>query len=614
MIAPGRWRIGLSLVLLATVVRLVWALCVPTIPVGDFATYRESAMQLGELGHLDHGFIYMPGWVVLLAGLHLLGGEVLAAKLLGVAFGGFACGPLYVIAARLFDAPGAERTPSWRGAMTSAPVALVTGLSYALWPAGIALGSVVGTDIPAAATMLLGVALLVAWGPSRPWLASAAFGAVMGLAAYLRAVALPLTALSAVYWVVRRTGARATVARTAVAIALTVTVLLPWGLRNRRVNGEFFLTDSHGGITALMGNDPNTEGTYSRSLSVTFRELTGRTFLSEPHRETDRIAYRLARQWIVAEPLWTAGMIAMRAERLFAAERGLLYWSIYRPGVLPPAVAAWFNVHRPLIVGLTDWFYLAFVLALCAGFGFAWAERRWTVCVPAAFALAQVGTYVLFVAEPRYRLTTEVFLFPIAGLGAHRLVTGGRALVGRLAARGPGPRVDPAAARGWLGTGVAVVVLIVAGVATVYGGAALRDRHRWAATVWRVDGQPRLALWHPRRSGGGASAVRGTPPGATLTVAPGKQEAASVIVLPDVALPPGPVQLEVDVDWPMAASGAATVTVGPATAAAGVRRASGTFVHAGGPLRVEARLTAADGAAPLKAAVTAVRVHSGAAP
>ena len=125
---------------------------------------------------------------------------------------------------------------------------------------------------------------------------------------------------------------------------------------------------------------------------------------------------------------------------------------------------------------------------------------------------------------------------------------------------------------------------------------------------------PGLALWHPQRSDGGASAVRGTPPGATLTLASAKGVAASVIVLPDVALPAGPIQLAFDVEWPATVSGAATVTVGPATATAGVRQATGTFIHAGGPLRVEARLTAGDGAAPLTAAVTAVRVHSGAAP
>ena len=64
----GRWRWGVPLVALAFWLRFVWVLAVPTVPVGDFATYRESANYLLEFGSLDHGFIYMPGFVLMLAG------------------------------------------------------------------------------------------------------------------------------------------------------------------------------------------------------------------------------------------------------------------------------------------------------------------------------------------------------------------------------------------------------------------------------------------------------------------------------------------------------------------------------------------------------------------
>ena len=100
---------------------------------------------------------------------------------------------------------------------------------------------------------------------------------------------------------------------------MTLLVLSPWAVRNLRSNGELRFTDSHGGITALMGNYPNSEGTYARSLSMMFRELEGgRSFLSEPHRETDQIAYAMAKRWIAFQPGWTAGMMALRVERLFA--------------------------------------------------------------------------------------------------------------------------------------------------------------------------------------------------------------------------------------------------------------------------------------------------------
>ncbi|HEY5451314.1 MAG TPA: hypothetical protein VIQ54_21320, partial [Polyangia bacterium] len=68
-------------------VRLAWVLAVPTVPVSDFAMYRESANYLSEFGRLDPGFIYMPGFVALLAWVKSAGGGLLAEKMLGVLFG-----------------------------------------------------------------------------------------------------------------------------------------------------------------------------------------------------------------------------------------------------------------------------------------------------------------------------------------------------------------------------------------------------------------------------------------------------------------------------------------------------------------------------------------------
>ncbi len=42
---------GAGVVILAFGVRLAWVLAVPTVPVSDFAMYRESANYLSEFGH-----------------------------------------------------------------------------------------------------------------------------------------------------------------------------------------------------------------------------------------------------------------------------------------------------------------------------------------------------------------------------------------------------------------------------------------------------------------------------------------------------------------------------------------------------------------------------------
>ena len=89
--------------MLAFGVRLAWVLAVPTVPVSDFAMYRESANYLSEFGHLDGGFIYMPGFVVLLAWVQHAGGGLLAQKLLGVAFGTLGTAAMFAVAYKLLD-------------------------------------------------------------------------------------------------------------------------------------------------------------------------------------------------------------------------------------------------------------------------------------------------------------------------------------------------------------------------------------------------------------------------------------------------------------------------------------------------------------------------------
>jgi 4-amino-4-deoxy-L-arabinose transferase-like glycosyltransferase len=495
------WAIGLALVLLATALRLAWVLAVPTVPVSDFAMYRESANYLSEFGSLDHGFIYMPGFVVLLAWIKDLGGDLLAQKIPGVIFGGLGAGGLFALTLNLFE---------------SRRIAVIATLLYALWPAGVAMSSVVGTDVPAAALLATALAVLVGLGPRRPWAAAIGFGVVMGVAAWVRAVALPLTALSLGYWITRRTRWSQALALTGAAVAATLLVLLPWGLRHVRESGHLYFTDDHGGITALIGANPNSEGTYTRALNQLFHELTGRSVLDEPHHETDRAAYALAREWTRFEPAYALGLAAKKAERLFEPEQRLLYWSIFRPGVLIGARAAWFRARRQVIGEAADAFGIALAGLALAGLGIAAAERRWKTLALVPFQLALAATYTLFFAEPRYRLPIELLAFPFAAL---TLVETGRA--GVALARWAWTRTwswpDVRQATSALGTALAFVLIwLLAWPATLEAGAGLRARHRWAATAWQVDGRARLAKWRPTDPLPPISPVEGGPAGVGL--------------------------------------------------------------------------------------------------
>ena len=275
----------------------------------------------------------------MLAGVRTLGGDLLAQKMIGVVLATLAAAALFVITARLADFDPSDRDGDAAPDGVGAPLlpvsdAVVATLLYALWPAGVAMASVVGTDVPAAALICSRSGLLVALGARRPIAAALALRRAMGLgglgarggAAAVGAVARLLGGAA------RRKSWRAVALLTALATAATLVVLLPWAVRNLRQHGALYFTDDHGGITALIGANPNSEGTYTRALNRMFKDVTGRSVLDEPHRRDRSAAYDARQEWTRFEPRYALGLVTLKAERLFDPEWRLLYWPIGAPG------------------------------------------------------------------------------------------------------------------------------------------------------------------------------------------------------------------------------------------------------------------------------------------
>ena len=558
---------GLLLTALAIAVRLLWVLVVPTRPVGDFAMYLESARYLVEHHALDPEFIYMPGYVYLAAGVYAFGGGLLAVKMIGVASGALATAAVYGTARAIFG----------RGA------AFLAGLLCALWPAGIAVSSVTGTDMPAAALLGLGVWLLARNAAGRPLGAPVAFGLVMGLASYVRAVALPLVLLAAFHFRARGASWVHVVTRTLAACFLAFLVLLPWGVRNHHQYGEFFLTDSHGGHTALVGANPNTDGSYSRSLNRLFSEGTGYALFAPPHRESDRAAYALAKQWTAFSPHYALGLLVAKADRLLGAERPLLYWPLYRQSVLPPGT--WFDVHRAGIERVVDDSYYLMIAAVVMGIVAAAARRNWPALTLLPLPLALLVLYTLFFAEARYHLAIVVLLLPFAGNGLAWVVTAARDLFRRRDSR---RRV---AIEGLVAAGI-LALLFVGWPRAISAGTTLRERNRWAVCVCEVSGAKRLCDVRATEPppGEAPSPVRGVWDGFGLRLSGARAAAAF-----DLDLPPGRYRVSmrgegmgpaVRAAVDLAADGTNLAQAGWPTEAIPVTL-SGIVAHAGGKLHLE---------------------------
>jgi 4-amino-4-deoxy-L-arabinose transferase-like glycosyltransferase len=568
-------RASILIVALAVALRLAWVLLVPTRPVGDFAMYLESAAHLLAHHALDSEFIYMPGYVLLVAGVQALGGGLLAAKMLGVAAGGLGAWAVFEIADHL-----------WGRA-----TAIVAGLLIAVWPAGIAVASVTGTDMPAAALLAAAVAVLVRQeARARPWRAAIGFGVMLGLAAYVRAVALPLALLAFPYWVAAaptRAGLKAAVARTALGCGVAAVVLLPWGIRNQVRYGELFITDSHGGHTALVGANPDTEGVYSRSLNQMFWLGTGYRLFDPKPRDADRAAYALAKSWARYEPAYAIGLVAAKADRLLTNERPLLYWPLYRESVLGDPPRAFFDRYRAGIERLVDGFWYLMSAAAIAGLVVAAARRQWRALALLPFPLALIALYATFFSEVRYHLAIAIFMFPYAAAALAWLV---------------GLRPDRARLREVIAVALAVAALLLGWPALVRGGSGLRDRHRWAVCVCRAGEKNTLCNWRAtERAPGAASPVRGVWNGVGLHMpigSPGGVGAATELDLPPGRyriraradrLPPAAAHLELDAGGKPVATGEWTAAEPTDT----VRDLDSVVDHAGGPLRLELRAEAA---------------------
>lgn len=463
-----------ALVLLAILLRVVWVLLVPTKPVGDFAMYVESATHLATHGALDSEYVYMPGYVFLLATIQWFGGGLLAMKLFGAITAGLGTGAVIGLGRILSYG---NRRVGW-----------LAGLLYALWPAGIAITSVTGTDMPAAVVVGASAYALLRFSATRPWLAAVLFGVLTGLGAYLRAIVVPLAAFSILVFRAQTHSWRRSAVYAALACAVALTALSPWALRNRLRYGETFFTDSHGGLTLLVGANPNTDGRYSRSLNRMFEDVTGFRLLSEPHRQADRTSLAIARTWFAFDPIYSLSLLASKAERLFAHERALLYWPIFRKGVLPDPWKGFFSRHQAFIEGLADSFWFLFLGLGIYGCTLALLRRQWLTVSLVPQALALAALYILIFAEQRYRLPITLLFFPLVAYAGNEIVTLLKNRHGRFKRELVFPIV------------IACVLYSLAHL-TLFAAGQLREAHRWSVHECTLDGKAAFCQWRPTTPG-----------------------------------------------------------------------------------------------------------------
>lgn len=398
-----------SIFLLAYLVRLIYLFQIESIPVfynlpGDPRAYDEWAQKIVAGDWIGQGVFYQaPLYPYFLAVLELIFGHNLwAIRLVQITLSAAASSLLYLAGKALFSrAVGIATALIW------------TFNAPAIFFAGLVDKTVIDPFLVATLLVLLGSTSerfqRIKW---------MAIGGILGLSALSRENTLIWVVLIPAWiWLGFSGHARLRRLEYVALFLLGLTlILLPVGIRNLKVGGQFTLTTSQMGANFFIGNNPRADGTYA-----SIRGITGEKQFEQP--EATRLAeqalghslspgevsrYWLSRSWdyIRSSPsdwlrlLWRKWLIVWNVREIEDSDDFYLYqrWSWLL------SFLAWIN-HFGVLVPL-------------AAVGCLLTWRQWRkLWLLYAMLLTFAGSVALFYIFGRYRFPLVPLLALFAGAG-----------------------------------------------------------------------------------------------------------------------------------------------------------------------------------------------------
>ena len=397
--AADRGAIYVSLiVLVAFAVRLVYLYQIEGIPffyglISDAERYDAWARSIASGDWWGQTTFYQaPLYPYFLAAVKAaLADSPFVTRLAQIVLGSLSCG-LLALAGRAFFSP---RAGLWAGAV------------LALYPPAIFFDGLIQKTSLAQFLFCLLLALL-GWQQLRvrAW-RSLAIGAVLGLFCLTRENGLALVPVVLVWaWLYRPAerapGARLRFWRTALVLAGLILVLLPVGLRNRFVGGEFVLTTAQMGPNFYIGNNPDATGRYRPLVkgheTPEFEQDDARRLAEQDvghpltPREVSRYWSGLSWAYIRSQPLDWLKLLG---------NKWLLVWNAYE---IPDSES--YYVYRDwswLLVLLGSLMHYGVLVPLAAaGVVLFWGQRR-RLGVLYALVLVTAAAVTLFYIFARYR-------------------------------------------------------------------------------------------------------------------------------------------------------------------------------------------------------------------
>ena len=386
------------ILIIALLLRTVWVILIPVEPISDAAAYDLFARNI-----VEHG-VY--GWTPEEPGAYWAVG---AAAIYAGAYTVFGIGDLGVIAVNMVSSMAAVWALAVLGARwIDDEVGRLAALLFAVWPLLIQYTTVMASELHFIALLLLG---LVAWTQAelttrRGWLMILLSGLALGLATYVRPVALLVPAALAVAALLRspKRGVLLSLQAALVTVIIFATVS-PWSARNERIFGERVFMSTNFWPNFWMGNNPETTGQYQ-------------PLPNETHGmgEIERSAYTrsLAMEYLKEEPVAFVWRTLGKALTLHDRETIGVVWNeaalnrLFGPTGVTAAKAVstgfWYVALLAAMAG---------IVALCRGIGW-WAAL---LSMPVWLWLYFTAIHAIIVAGDRYHIPALPMVALLAASG-----------------------------------------------------------------------------------------------------------------------------------------------------------------------------------------------------
>ncbi len=374
-------------------------------PIMDGLSYGTWSDEIAD-GHWlgDEIFYQAPLYPYFLAVVKVaLGRDLATIRLVQILLGSLSCGILFLAGRELF----------------SRRVGIFAGLLLALYPSAIFFDALIQkANLGLVWTVLLLWLVARALRSPSPW-KWALVGSTLGLLMLTREETLLLVPLCAgwIAFLPRTDDRRSRWRRVGGWACGLLLVLLPVGLRNLAVGGEFVLTTSQAGSNFYIGNSPRASGTYvplRPGRSDTFYERRDAVELAEAEAGRTLTPSEVSRFWFAKSFAYIRSEPAAWL-RLIGTKIALLF-NVYE---LPDAEDLYYYERSSRVLSIlgTVWNYGVLVPLACAGIVLTWRRRRELAFVYALLGVLCVGPVLFYVfARYRYPLVPVFMVFAAAGL------------------------------------------------------------------------------------------------------------------------------------------------------------------------------------------------------